>query len=156
MENALDRLIGLLPQKPPFLFVDHVLELEPFRRVVGSKRFPAGDPIFENHLPDEPLVPGVIIIEALAQLAGIALAGSEETPLRGYLGEVIRMRFHRLVRPGDEMILRADLEQAFGAFARFAVAASVGGDLAAEGALTLARAERPNLIVGENAAGASP
>jgi 3-hydroxyacyl-[acyl-carrier-protein] dehydratase len=140
MKSALDGLIGLLPQKPPFLFVEHVLELEPFRRVVGSKRFPPGDPIFENHLPDEPLVPGVIVIEALAQLAGIALAGSDGTPLRGYLGEVVRMRFHRLIRPDDEIILRADLEQAFGAFARFAVKASVGDELAAEGAITLARA----------------
>jgi len=143
MVKALDHLVGLLPQKPPFLFVDHVLELEPSRRVVGSKRFPPGDPIFENHLPDEPLVPGVIIIEALAQLAGITLAGSDGNPLRGYLGEVVRMRFHRLVRPGEDILLRADLEQAFGAFARFAVSASVGGELAAEGALTLARAAVP-------------
>jgi 3-hydroxyacyl-[acyl-carrier-protein] dehydratase len=140
MESALDRLIGLLPQRPPFLFVDHVLELEPLRRVVGSKRFPPGDPIFENHLPDEPLVPGVIVIEALAQLAGIALAGSDGAPIRGYLGEVTRMRFHRLIRPGDEIILTADLEQAFGAFARFAVGAAVGDELAAEGTITLARA----------------
>jgi 3-hydroxyacyl-[acyl-carrier-protein] dehydratase len=139
MDRPLDRLIELLPQKPPFLFLDHVLEVEPLRRVVGAKRFPPGDPIFENHLPGEPLVPGVIIIEALAQLAGIAFVGADGTPLRGYLGEVGRMRFHRLVHPGEEIILRADLELAFGPFARFAVTASVGGDIAAQGTITLAK-----------------
>ncbi len=136
---SLDPLIALLPQKPPFLFVDHVLELEPLRRVKGSKLFPEGHPIFENHLPGEPLVPGVIVIEALAQLAGIAIIGADREPLRGYLGEVTSMRFHRLIHPGEEILLEASLEQAFGPFAKFAVRAEVSGELAAEGEVVLAR-----------------
>ncbi|MBI4603796.1 MAG: beta-hydroxyacyl-ACP dehydratase [Planctomycetes bacterium] len=139
MAAPLDRLIDLLPQKHPFLFVDHVLELEPLRRVAGTVLFPEGHPIFRNHLPGEPLVPGVILIEALAQVAGITLAGAEGAPIAGYLGEVTRLRFHRPVRPGEEILLRAELEQAFGAFARFTVSAEVAGDLAAEGVVVLAR-----------------
>jgi 3-hydroxymyristoyl/3-hydroxydecanoyl-(acyl carrier protein) dehydratase len=135
----LDALIALLPQKPPFLFVDHVLAVEPLRQVTGTKTFPPGDPIFRNHLPGEPLVPGVIIIEALAQLAGLALVAEDERPMRGYLGEVTRMRFHRPVHPGEEIRLHVEMEQAFGPFARFAARAAVGEDLVAEGALVLAR-----------------
>ena len=86
-----------------------------------------------------PLVPGVALIEALAQLAGIALVSAEGRPLRGYLGEVTRMRFHRLIRPGEEIVLAAVLEQGFGSFARFAVRAEVAGELAAEGSLVLVR-----------------
>lgn len=136
----LDALIDLLPQKAPFLFIDRVLELEPQGRVRGSKRFPAGHPIFENHLPGEPLVPGVILIEALAQLSGITLVGAEGRCLRGYLGEVTRMRFHRLIHPDEEIVLEARRETAFGPFARFAVTATVGGELAAEGSLILVEA----------------
>lgn len=137
--SPFDRLIAFLPQKAPFLFIDHVLEVEPFHHVVGTKTFPEGHPIFENHLPGEPLVPGVIVIEALAQVAGIALMAKGGEPIRGYLGEVTQMRFHRLIRPGEEILLRADLEQAFGVFARFSATASVSGEFAAEGTIILAR-----------------
>lgn len=137
--QALDQLIDLLPQKPPFLFIDHVLEMEPLRRVAGTTTFPPGHAIFENHLPGEPLLPGVILIEALAQLAGLALAGKDGVPLRGYLAEVTRMRFHRPIRPGEAIALEAELEQAFGSYAKFAATASVGGELAAEGVIVLAR-----------------
>jgi 3-hydroxyacyl-[acyl-carrier-protein] dehydratase len=137
--SDLDALIDLLPQKPPFLFLDSVLEVEPFRSITGSKTFPSGHSIFENHLPGEPLVPGVILVEALAQLAGLALVGTEGRPIRGYLAEVTRMRFQRLVHPDEEIILHAELEQAFGPFARFSARASVGAETAAEGVITLAR-----------------
>ena len=142
--SALDRLIEFLPQKPPFLFVEHVLELEPGRSVRGSMVFAAGHAIFENHLPDEPLVPGVILVEALAQLAGIALMDPAGSPLRGYLAEVEKMRFLRLVRPDESIALEAQLEEAFGQFARFAVSATADGEVAARGVITLARAGTGN------------
>jgi 3-hydroxyacyl-[acyl-carrier-protein] dehydratase len=135
----LDRLIAFLPQKSPFLFVDHVLSAEPMRSVAGSVCFPEGHAVFENHLPGEPLVPGVIVIEALAQLAGIALMPREGAPVHGYLGEVAQMRFYRLIHPGEVIALAADLEQAFGDFARFQVRAAVGVETAASGTITLAR-----------------
>lgn len=137
--SPLDRLIEFLPQKPPFLFVDHVLELETGRRVRGSTVFPAGHAIFENHLPDEPLVPGVILIEALAQLAGVVLMDPAGAPLHGYLAEVEKVRFLRLVRPDELIQLEAQLEEAFGLFARFAVRATVEEQIAARGVVTLAR-----------------
>ena len=135
----LDSLIEMLPQKPPFLFVDHILEVEQLKRVVGSKVFPEGHPIFENHFPGEPLLPGVIVIEALAQLAGVALIKQEGVPLRGYLAEVKRVRFHRLVYPGEEILLAVEVEQMFGDFARFSVEAKVAGERVAEGTIIVVR-----------------
>ncbi len=142
--SVLDRLIEFLPQKPPFLFVEHVLDLETGKSVRGSTVFPAGHAIFENHLPDEPLLPGVILVEALAQLAGIALMDPAGSPLRGYLAEVEKMRFLRLVRPDESIELEAKLEAAFGQFAKFAVSATVEGEVAARGLITLARGDPRN------------
>ncbi len=137
-DRPLDRVIDQLPQKPPFLFVEEVLELEPGVRVKAAKTFPDGDRVFENHLPDEPLVPGVILIEALAQASGLALIPEDGTPVRGYLAEVDRMRFRRLIHPGERIILESTLERRFGSAARFDVRASVEGETAAEGAITIA------------------
>lgn len=136
--HPLDHLIDFLPQKPPFLFVNHILEVRAGERVRGSMVFPPGHPIFENHLPGEPLVPGVILIEALAQVAGIALMDPQGSPIRGYLAEVNQVRFLRLVRPDEQLELEAELEQAFGEFARFSVRAKVDTETAAQGTITLA------------------
>jgi 3-hydroxymyristoyl/3-hydroxydecanoyl-(acyl carrier protein) dehydratase/ubiquinone/menaquinone biosynthesis C-methylase UbiE len=141
-----DRLLSTLQQAPPAVFVEHVLEWEPMRRVAGTAWFPPGHRVFEGHLPEEPLVPGVIIIEALAQLAGLALIEEGGEPARGYLAEVAGVRFYRPVRPGEKVRLEASLEQAFGPFARFRVEASVAGEAAARetvarGTLALARRE---------------
>jgi 3-hydroxyacyl-[acyl-carrier-protein] dehydratase len=141
--SPLDRLIAFLPQKPPFLFVDHVLRAEPMKSVAGSVCFPAGHAVFENHLPGEPLVPGVIVIEALAQLAGIALMPREGAPVRGVLAEVGGMRFYRLIHPDEVITLEAEIDQAFGDLARFRVRALVGGETAAAGTITLARRRGP-------------
>jgi len=138
MTDDLDRYIALLPQKPPFLFVERLLELEPSVRARGTKTFPAGDRVFENHLPDEPLVPGVILIEALAQLSGLVLVpGDAGEPVRGYLAGVSRMRFRRLIHPDEEIELESRLATRIGSAARFAVRARVGDEVAAEGEVTV-------------------
>jgi ubiquinone/menaquinone biosynthesis C-methylase UbiE/3-hydroxymyristoyl/3-hydroxydecanoyl-(acyl carrier protein) dehydratase len=140
---ALKGYIDCLPQKPPFLFLDELEELAAEESAAGAISFAAGHPVFENHLPGNPLVPGVILIEALAQLSGIVLipAGGPE-PVLGYLGEVKRMRFRRKVRPGERVHLRSRLLHRFAGAARFAVEARVGGELAAEGELILAGGTR--------------
>ena len=140
-DYPLDRLIRFLPQKPPFLFLDHVLRVEPMSEVEGLVRFADGHPIFENHLPGEPLVPGVIILESLAQLAGLTLMDPAGAPIRGYLAEVKEARFYRLVHPDEELHLFAKLEQAFGRYARFAVETTVAGERTTRGVITLARRE---------------
>jgi 3-hydroxyacyl-[acyl-carrier-protein] dehydratase len=140
--GPLARVIACLPQKPPFLFIDELTELAPGESARGAVAFPPGHPVFENHLPGNPLVPGVILIEALAQLCGTTLVppGASDS-VRGYLGEVRRVRFRRRVRPGERVELRARLLQRFGGTARFEVEALVGAETAAEGELVLGGGE---------------
>lgn len=133
----LDGLIESLPQKAPFLFLDEILEHAPGDRAVGTKTFPPGHPIFENHLPDEPLVPGVILVEALAQLSAVVCVGLDRTPVRGYLAGIEAMRFRRLIRPGEPIRLESRFVRRFGSAARFEVRATVEGEDAAEGAVTI-------------------
>lgn len=136
--SDLDRLIELLPQKKPFLFLDHVTAAVSGERAAGTKTFPAGDRIFENHLPDEPLVPGVILIEALAQLCAVVLIpDTGGQPIHGYLAEVSRMRFRRLIHPDETIQLEAKLDRRMGTAARFDVCAKVGDEVAAEGFITV-------------------
>lgn len=136
--SDLSRLIALLPQKPPFLFVHEIHELVPMERVTGAVVFPEGHPVFDGHLPGDPIVPGVIIIEALAQLSGLAHVHPETPrPVRGFLGEVRRARFRRKVRPGERVTLSSRLVQQFGGAARFEVEASVGDERVCEAELLL-------------------
>jgi len=136
-DHDLDRYIDFLPQRPPFRFVDRVLAHEPGVRAVAERTFPAGDRVFENHLPGNPLVPGVILIEALAQTSGLVCIPEEGRPATGYLAEVRAVRFHRLIHPDETIRLTATLARAFGSVARFEVEAEVDGERAAAGELVL-------------------
>lgn len=136
-DPTLAPLIELLPQKPPFRFVDGLDVVEPLARVRGHVCFAAGHRVFENHLPGRPLVPGVILIEALAQLAGIAVIAERGLAVTGYLAAVDRIRFRRLIEPDERIDLAAELVTRHGSAARFAVTARVGDALACDGELTL-------------------
>ncbi len=137
------QLLRNLPQRPPALLVDTIHQVSVGKSVVGSVTFPPGHRVFDGHLPGNPLVPGVALIEALAQVAGVALMAPGGSPIRGYLAEVNRMRFLRLIRPGESIDLSATLDAAFGSLARFAVEATVAGEIAAKGLLTVVAADAP-------------
>ena len=109
--------------------------------VQGTVRFEKGHRIFENHLPGEPLVPGVIIIEALAQIAGLVLISDEGEAVRGYLGEVVRMRFRKTVGPDETILLHAQQLQLFGNVVRFEATAKVNGEVVAEGQIILVQSK---------------
>lgn len=132
------RLLALLPQKGVALLLDRLESVEPGVSAIGWRTFSPGDRVFEGHLPGEPLVPGVAVIEALAQLSGCALvpAGFGQ-PISGYLAEVSRLRFRRLVRPGEPIRLSSRLRLRLGSAARFEVEARVGEEVVAEGELTV-------------------
>ncbi len=100
---------------------------------VGEKTFAPDDPVFDGHFPGNPIVPGVLLTEALAQVAGIA--GASE---RGFLLSAIRaMKFPSAARPGELITLRAQASGALGGLRRFSVSADVGGRLVAEGEVVL-------------------
>lgn len=123
-----------LPHREPFVFLDRVLEVEPGVRARCSKIFPGTEPFFCGHFPGDPLVPGVILTEALAQTAGIA-AGIQGRALR--LSAIRQMKFLRAVRPDEEMVLIAEKTGGIGGLLQFRVVAEVGGETAAEGVIVL-------------------
>ncbi len=137
--STLNSQLTSLPHRPPFVFVRQLLRCEPGRVAECSTHFAPDDPIFAGHFPGNPLVPGVLLTEALAQTAGIAAAsGFPENARPLFLLSAIRgMKFLAAVRPAEEIRLRAEkLAQVEGLF-QFKVRASVGDRLVAEGQLVL-------------------
>ena len=122
-----------LPHRKPFLFVDRVTGHVPGTEADGEVTFAAEDPMFLGHFPGNPIVPGVILTEALAQIAGIA--GSSEN---GFLLSAIRaMKFPSPARPGEKILLRAEKTGSLGGLVQFSVTAGVGGRIVAEGQVVL-------------------
>ena len=122
-----------LPHRKPFLFVDRVIEHIPGAEAVGEITFAAADPMFAGHFPGNPIVPGVILTEALAQVAGIA--GASKT---GFLLSAIRaMKFPTPARPGEKILLRATKTGSLGGLFQFSVSAETGGRIIAEGQVVL-------------------
>ena len=123
-----------LPHREPFLFIGSVVEVRPGEAAVCEKAFPPEEPFFRGHFPGDPLVPGVIIAEALAQTAGIA-AGQ---PGRGFRLTAIKgMKFLRPVRPRDTLTLRARKLAVVGGLWQFEVSARVGEETVTEGVVVL-------------------
>ena len=125
---------GILPHRFPFLLVDRILEVEDGKRAVGVKAVSIGEPYFQGHFPDFPVMPGVLIIEALAQVGGVAVMGTER--FRGqqpFLTGVDNFRFRRQVIPGDLLRLEVTLSALRSNFGKGHGVASVEGELAAEG-----------------------
>lgn len=131
----------IIPHRDPFLFLDEVLELEPGVRVVARKQVTGDEWFFPGHFPGRPIMPGVIMVEALAQAGAIAALSLEEN--RGKLAlfaGIDDVRFKRIVEPGDELTLTCELEAVRGPVGRGKAVARVGAELAVRGTLTFATA----------------
>jgi 3-hydroxyacyl-[acyl-carrier-protein] dehydratase len=131
-------IMRILPHRYPFLLVDRIVELEPGRRAVGMKQVTANEPQFTGHFPGRPIMPGVLMVEALAQTAGVAVLTLEE--YRGKLGlfaGIDDCRFRRLVVPGDALRLEVTVEKLRGMFGRVKAIASVDGEVAVEATLSI-------------------
>ncbi|HEY4781894.1 MAG TPA: 3-hydroxyacyl-ACP dehydratase FabZ family protein [Chthoniobacterales bacterium] len=126
-----------LPHRPPFVFIDEVEKLEIGLQAEARKRFLGEEPFFQGHFPGNPIVPGVLLAEAMAQTAGIAIGG----PGKMFLLTAIRaMKFLRPIRPQEEIHFRAKRVGEVGGLVQCAVEARVQGELVAEGQLILAPA----------------
>ena len=127
----------ILPHRDPFLLLDEVVELDPGSRVVARKTVTDED--CAGHFPGNPIMPGVKMVEALAQAGAVAVLVQEEN--RGKLAlfaGIDDVRFKRVVRPGDELTLECSLEQVRGPSGRGKARATVNGELAVRGTLTFA------------------
>jgi 3-hydroxyacyl-[acyl-carrier-protein] dehydratase len=133
-----------LPHRYPFLMVDGILEMERLKRIVGVKNVSITEPHFQGHFPGKPIMPGVLILEAMAQAGGLLLL--QEIPDREkkllYFVAVDGARFRRPVLPGEQLLLEVTVISWRGDFCKLAGKASVQGELAAEATLMCKMVDR--------------
>jgi UDP-3-O-[3-hydroxymyristoyl] N-acetylglucosamine deacetylase/3-hydroxyacyl-[acyl-carrier-protein] dehydratase len=127
-------IMKVLPHRYPFLLVDRILELEPGKRVVGVKNVTINEPFFQGHFPGHPIMPGVLIIEAMAQVGGMLLLGAIEDPQSKvvYFTSLNNVKWRRPVKPGDQLRFELEVLQVRGLMCKMQGVAKVDGEVVAE------------------------
>jgi len=137
MEIGIVEILKILPHRYPFLLVDRILEVEKGKRVVGIKNVTFNEEFFQGHFPGHPVMPGVLIVEAMAQVAAIGLHGiipDQEKKIL-YLSGVDRCKFRRPVVPGDQLRIEAEIVSMRTRVVKCGARAMVGGLLCAQAEL---------------------
>ena len=133
----------LIPHRYPFLLVDRIEELEPGVRALGIKNVSQNEPFFQGHFPDYPVMPGVLIVEALAQVGAVGvMAGGEHRDKLALFAGIDGVRFRRQVLPGDVLTLEVEIGRLKGRAGRGTGRATVGDERVCEAELMFAFAER--------------
>ena len=133
-----EEIKAIIPHRYPFLLVDQILEVEE-NRVVGKKNVTINEPFFQGHFPDYPVMPGVLILEALAQTGAVAILGKEENKGKiGFLAGIDKARFRRQVRPGDVLTLEVEITRLKGPIGKGRAKATVDGEIACEAEIMFA------------------
>ena len=136
---SIDDIQRILPHRYPFLLVDRILDMEPGKRVVGIKNVTVNEAFFQGHFPGKPVMPGVLVIEAMAQVgaAGILAMPEFEGKIALFAG-IDKARFRRQVVPGDQLRIEVNVLRLRGSVGKSEARAYVGEDLAAEAELMFA------------------
>ncbi len=123
--------------------VDRVLDIEKGKKAIALKNVSIDEPYFSGHFPREPIMPWVLILEAMAQTGGLAFQSSFENEMEGvpFLARVEELRLKKRVTPGDQIIIEAEILHVFSNLAKVKAVAKVGGEIAAEGTFVLARGQ---------------
>jgi len=146
----MDEVLGRLPHIFPFRLIDRILEIEPGKKAIALKNVSEDDLFLQGHFQEEPVMPGVLIAEALAQTGGLAFhsieekgTGNEEVP---FLAAIDQFRLRKKVIPGDQIVLEAEVIHVFSHLAKVKVRASVGEETVAEGIFVLAKGPSPQTL----------
>jgi UDP-3-O-[3-hydroxymyristoyl] N-acetylglucosamine deacetylase/3-hydroxyacyl-[acyl-carrier-protein] dehydratase len=131
---GIEEIMQVLPHRYPFLLVDRILEVQPNKSVVGIKNVTINEPFFQGHFPGHPIMPGVLIIEAMAQVGGVLLLGSMDNAGEKvvYFMSLDNVKFRRPVKPGDQLRFEIELVQVRGMVCKMRGLAKVDGELVAE------------------------
>jgi len=132
----INEIMQYLPHRYPFLLVDRIIDLQPGKSITGIKNVTFNEPFFQGHFPGQPIMPGVLIIEAMAQVAGIAAFSSGMEGKAVYFMSIEKAKFRRPVVPGDQLRLEIKVLQHRGNVWKFSGAATVEGKLASEADFT--------------------
>lgn len=135
---SVEAIQKLLPHRYPFLFVDRVKELHPGKNIVAYKNVTVNEPFFQGHFPGRKIMPGVLIVEAIAQAGGVLLFHSIPDPERKFvvLSKIDKTKFRRPVVPGDQLKLEAEILRLKNKYCLLKGRATVEGELAAEGEIS--------------------
>ncbi|WP_099467560.1 3-hydroxyacyl-ACP dehydratase FabZ [Konateibacter massiliensis] len=132
-------IMDIIPHRQPFLLIDRIEELEPGKRAVGTKCVSYNEPFFNGHFPSEPVMPGVLIIEALAQVGTVAMLSIPENKGKiGYFGAINSAKFKKKVVPGDVLTLEVEIIKQKGPMGIGSAKAYVDGKVAVVAELTFA------------------
>ncbi len=133
VEISVREILDILPHRYPFLLVDRVLECTPFESIKAIKNVTVNEPFFQGHFPGKPVMPGVLILEAMAQATGLLAFRSHnarsDSGSMYYLVGVDKARFKRPVEPGDQLLLTAYLKRCIRGIYKFEATAHVGNEL---------------------------
>jgi 3-hydroxyacyl-[acyl-carrier-protein] dehydratase len=139
-----EQIQAIIPHRYPFLLVDRIIEIEYGQRAVGLKNVSIGEPFFQGHFPDYAVMPGVLIVEALAQVGAVALLGMAENKGKlGLFAGIDGVRFRRQVRPGDTLRLEVELGRMRRGVGTGKATATVDGQPVCSGELLFAVVDPP-------------